>query len=159
MNCWKYLLMIISVRQSIIKTFIMFSFNGIPTFPHPQDLPGGAGGKEPTCQCRRQEMRVWSLGWEDSLVKGMATQPSILAWRIPWTEEPGGLQSMGSQRVGHDWVSETCINTNTHTYQQGSRYKEYMNYAMDTITLCSPWIFSNLEWEWKPISLGLYMHM
>ena len=43
-----------------------------------------------------------SLGWEDSLEEGMATHSSILAWRIPWTEKPGGLQFMGSQRVGHD---------------------------------------------------------
>ena len=46
-----------------------------------------------------QETRVWSLGREDALEKGMATHSSILAWRIPWTEEPGGLQSMGLQRV------------------------------------------------------------
>ena len=43
-----------------------------------------------------------SLGWEDLLEEGMATHSSILAWRIPWTEEPDRLQSMGSQRVGHD---------------------------------------------------------
>ena len=43
-----------------------------------------------------------SLGWEDSLEKGMAAHFSTLAWRIPWLEEPGGLQSMGSQRVGYD---------------------------------------------------------
>ena len=49
-----------------------------------------------------QETRVRSLGWEDPLEKEMATQSSALAWRIPWTEEPGGLQSIGSQRVGHD---------------------------------------------------------
>ena len=49
-----------------------------------------------------QETWVQSLGQEDPLEKGMATHPSILAWRIPWTEEPGGLQSMGLQRVGHD---------------------------------------------------------
>ena len=49
-----------------------------------------------------QEMWVRSLGWEDSLEKEMATGPSILAWRIPWTEEPGGLQSIGSQRVRHN---------------------------------------------------------
>ena len=52
-----------------------------------------------------QETHVQSLGWEDSLEKGMATHSSILAWRIPWSEEPGGLQSMGSQRVGHDQVT------------------------------------------------------
>ena len=49
-----------------------------------------------------QESRVWSLGGEEPPEKGMATHSSILAWRIPWTEEPGGLQSMGSKRVGHD---------------------------------------------------------
>ena len=49
-----------------------------------------------------QEAQVRSLGQKDPLEKGMATQSSILAWRIPWTEELGGLQSMGSQRVRHD---------------------------------------------------------
>ena len=48
-------------------------------------------------------MQVWSLGWEDPLEKDMATHCHILAWRIPRTEEPDGVQSMGSQRVGHDW--------------------------------------------------------
>ena len=49
-----------------------------------------------------QETRVRSLGWEDPLEKEMATQSSTLAWKIPWTEEPGRLQSMGSQRVRHN---------------------------------------------------------
>ena len=49
-----------------------------------------------------QEARVQSLGWEDLLEKGMATHSSILDWEIPWTEEPGRLQSTGLQRVGHD---------------------------------------------------------
>ena len=49
-----------------------------------------------------QETWVRSLGWEDTLEAGMATHSSILAWRIPWTEEPDGLQSMGSQRVRHN---------------------------------------------------------
>ena len=49
-----------------------------------------------------QETQVQSLGWEDPQEMGMATHSSILAWEIPWTEEPGGLQSMGPQRVGHD---------------------------------------------------------
>ena len=48
------------------------------------------------------ESRVWSLGQEDPLEKEMATHSSVLAWKISWTEEPGRLQSMGSQRVGHD---------------------------------------------------------
>ena len=52
-----------------------------------------------------KETWVRSLGWEDPLEKGMATYSSILAWRISWTEKPGGLQSRGSQIVGHDWVT------------------------------------------------------
>ena len=49
-----------------------------------------------------QDTQVQSLGREDALEKGLATHSRILAWRIPWTEEPGGLQSMGLQRVRHD---------------------------------------------------------
>ena len=56
------------------------------------------------CLPPMQETRVWSLGQEDPLEKEMATHSSILAWRNLWTEEPGGLQSTGSQRVGHDWA-------------------------------------------------------
>ena len=53
-----------------------------------------------------QETQIQSLGWEDPLKKEMATQSNILAWKISWTEEPGGLQSMGSQRVGHNKLNE-----------------------------------------------------
>ena len=52
-----------------------------------------------------RETRVWSLGQEDPLEKEMATHSSTLAWKIPWMEEPGGLQSMGSQRVKHNQAS------------------------------------------------------
>ena len=54
-----------------------------------------------------QKTWVWSLGWEDLLEKGMAAHSSILAWRTPWTEEPGRLQPIGSQKVGHDGVTNT----------------------------------------------------
>ena len=53
-----------------------------------------------------QETWVWYLGREDPQEDGMAAHSSILAWRIPWTGEPGGLQSTGSQRVRHDWATE-----------------------------------------------------
>ena len=53
-----------------------------------------------------QEMRVHSLGWEDPLEEEMESNPWILTWEIPRTEEPGGLQSMGSQRVGYDLATE-----------------------------------------------------
>ena len=78
----------------------------LETFP---DFPSGSDGKESACS---QEIQVQSLGQEDPLEKGMATHSCILAWKTPWKEELGGLQYMGSQRVGQDWV------TNTHTYTQ-----------------------------------------
>ena len=52
-------------------------------------------------------MHIWFLGWEDPLEKRMGTHSDILAWKMPWTEEPGGLQSMKSQRAGHDWPTNT----------------------------------------------------
>ena len=58
-------------------------------------LPGASVEKNPPA---KQQMQVQSLGLEDPLEEGMATHSSILAWRIPWTEEPGGLQSVGSQK-------------------------------------------------------------
>ena len=68
------------------------------------EILSDSSGKESACNA---EDWVWSLGQEDLLEKGMATHSSILAWRIPWTEEPDGLQSTGSQRVRHNWATNT----------------------------------------------------
>ena len=65
------------------------------------ELPRWFSGKESTCQCERCGFHPW-VRKIHPLEKEMATHSGILAWRIPWTEEPGGLQSTGSQRVGHD---------------------------------------------------------
>ena len=54
----------------------------------------------------KQDSRVRSLGWEDPVEKAVAAHSSILSWKIPWTEEPGGLQSMGVTRVGHNLVTK-----------------------------------------------------
>ena len=59
-----------------------------------------------------QETQVQFLGWEDALEEEITTHSSTLAWRIPWTEEPGGLQSIGSQRVGHNLASEHTASKN-----------------------------------------------
>ena len=75
-----------------LKVFIEF-VRASPMAQHVKNLPA---------MQETQEMRVQSLGWEDSLEKEMATYSSVLAWRIPGTGEPGGLLSMGSHRVGHD---------------------------------------------------------
>ena len=68
-----------------------------------------------------QETWVRSLGREGALEKEMATHSSILTWEISWTEEPGGLQSIASQRIGHDWVTNTylltsCVAQRTHYF-------------------------------------------
>ena len=64
------------------------------------------------------ETGVQSLGWEDPLEKEMATHSRILAWKIPWMEESGRLQSKGSQRVGHDLVTSLTYNSNLDYYWQ-----------------------------------------
>ena len=85
------------ILESLIKASCA-TYSG----PH-LDFPGGSVVKNlPTMQ-DLQETRIWSLGKEDPLEEGMATH-SCVAWRIPWTEEPGGLQSTGSQRIRYDSV-------------------------------------------------------
>ena len=75
-----------------------------------------------------QETQVWSLGWEDPLEKGMATHSSIHAQRIPSTEEPGGLQSMGSQRVRHDCVTNT-FHFHWQMHFAYSTFSEFISYT------------------------------
>ena len=71
-------------------------------------FPGGASSKEPNCQCKRPKRR-WFNPWMGKILEeGTVTHSGILAWRIPWTEEPGRLQSMGSQRIGQDWSDLAC---------------------------------------------------
>ena len=87
-------------------------------------FPGCCSAKEPACQCRKcKEMLIPFLGPEDPLEEGMAVHSSILAWRIQWTEEWGGLQSMGSQRVEHDWSNLAC----THGRNQPKIVKQLSN--------------------------------
>ena len=72
-------------------------------------FPGGSDGKE-------SAHNVGDLGWEDPLEEGMAAHLSILAWRIPWTEEPGGLQFMGSQKIGYDRVTDHNLDSDRSHY-------------------------------------------
>ena len=88
-------------------------------------FPGGSGlNRLPPMR----ETGIRSLGWEYPLEKEMATHSSIVAWRIPWTEEPGRLQSMGSQRVGHDWATSLHF-TSLHLKRLIKRLKvpEHLN--------------------------------
>ena len=79
-----------------------FSFSISPSMNIWHWFPGGSTVK---CLSAMQETWVRSLGWEDPLEKEMAAHSSTLTWKIPWTEEPGRLQSTGSQRVRHVWVT------------------------------------------------------
>ena len=95
-----------------------------------------------------QETRVWSLGQENSLEKKIATHSSILAWRIPWTEQPGGLLSMRLQWVIHDWITNTftlSLFFSTHISRKlCSNYGIYWSEAFDILILyylayCDKW--------------------
>ena len=76
-----------------------------------QGFPGSTSVKELPANAGTQKMQVWSLGWEDPLEEGTATLSGILTCRIPWTEESGELQSIGSQRVWHYWSHLECMYT------------------------------------------------
>ena len=89
------------------------------------------------------ESQVQFLVWEGPLEKGMATHSSILAWRIPWTEEPGRLQPMGSQRVWHDWLSyHTHMHTHTHTHTW-VEFLSFLHALFLLAALCSMWDLSS----------------
>ena len=96
-----------------------------------------------------QETRVRSLGREDPLVKEMATHSSTLAWRIPWREEPGGLQSMGSQRVGHDWA------TSLFHFHQAMTYIIFCNSVTSSLKLFSFSFMRSWETHWNYLEIIL----
>ena len=118
------------------KCKIEFNYNEISgcSFPlgiyHSQDFPVAQMVKNPPAI---QETRVGSLCWEDSLKKGTIIHSSILAWRIPWTEKPCGLQSVGLQRFGHDWV------TNIHTLYH-SHWKDCCSFHLDATLFYIEWL-------------------
>ena len=96
--------------------------------------PWWLSGKESTYQCRRW---FWSLDWEDLPEKEMATHSSIFAWKTPQTEEPGALQSMGSQAVGHNWA----------TTQQSISWWDQDEFK---------WAYSLQKCQWKPWGVRVY---
>ena len=101
-------------------------------------FPSGSDSKE------SQMVKVLTLSWEDPLEKGMATHSSILAWRVSWTVETDGLQSMGSQRVGHNWV------TNTLCFPKAWVLGDcplLFNFQLVTSVSNNPWVCSVLLWR------------
>ena len=89
-------------------------------------------------------MQTWvlSLCWEDPLEEDMATHSSIPAWRIPWTEKPGGLQSTGSQKVGHDWAAGMAL-ASSNDFLAGAFFAFLLNYGENPMGLFV--LLSNIE--------------
>ena len=110
------------------------------------------------------ETQVWSLDWEDPLEEEMETHSRLLAWKIPWTEEPGGLQSMGSQRAGHD---RAHLATLTHMLQSSTRnIHTLQNTTLEIHASCYTWtmprvtlmfiaelFMTDKRWQW-PVSIN-----
>ena len=109
-----------------------------------------------------QETWVWSLGWEDPLKKGKATHSSILAWRIPWTLESGGLQSMASQRVRHDQATNTFTLGWNRSIQAPFLAKAFpgtfvsMFYLFPLSSSLGRWVLIPSTWtSYRPLSVWL----
>ena len=96
------------------------------------------------------ETWVRSLGWEDPLEKEMATHSSILAWRIPWMEEPGGLQSTGSQRVEHDWATSLSFSLVAKWETICLHCRRFRRYGFDPWVRMIPW---RRAWKLTPVFL------
>ena len=105
-------------------------------------LPCWLRGKEPACHAGDTETQVPSLGGEDPLEEGMAARSSILAWRIPWMEEPGGLESTGLQRIGHGRAHRhgaafTLVQTTSLSLGQWSTLLEFSDFW--SVDMGPPW--------------------
>ena len=96
-------------------------------------------------------MQFWSLGWEDPLEEEMTTHSNILSWRIPWTEDPGRLQSIGWHRVRHDWSILACMHVNSPTCRCIFNVSYYSS-------ILTPWFFIyifNCRWSF-PVGFGIF---
>ena len=100
--------------QYIISKYSMNIFLNIHIYMYIWGILRVSVVKNPPASQELQETQVWALGQKDPLEEDVATYSSIVAWRIQWIEGPGGLQSIGSQRIGHDWNNLACMQT--HIY-------------------------------------------
>ena len=123
-------------------------------------LPRWRSGKESTRQCRRcRKTRVWSLGREDSLKEKMAAHSSILAWKIPWTEEPGRLQSVGLHRVRQlsthtDLLSALFLSMGPYASRVTSLNLRFLRWKTQTTSALGEhsWVCSEYPNHWADVS-------
>ena len=123
----------ISIRHILIKLY-------------QKSFPGGSDVKNPP---EMWETWVWSLGWEDLLEEGMAIHSSILAWGIPRTEKLSGLQSLGSQRIWHDWATKHI--SHFKRYEQMNNSILFIKLSPDTVILCKSIYKFNAVQTWNLI--------
>ena len=105
-----------------------------------------------------QETRVWSLGWEDPLEKEMAAHSSTLAWRIPWMEQHGRLQSMGSQRVGHDWATSLLLSTFMHWRRKWQPTPVFLpgeSQGRESLVGCHLWGHKRVRHDWSDLAVAV----
>ena len=139
---------------------LSFPTRGWTSTTCPGGFPGGTGGQESSCQCRRHKRCNLIPGLGRSPDKGMATHSSILAWSIPWTEEPGRLQSMESQELGMtEWHvcmrahARSHTHTHTHTHREASLVAQTVN---NPAAMQDTWVWT-LGWE-DPLEEGMATH-
>ena len=113
LGCQRALGWVPFVTQQIPTCYLFTQGNDTTTL----GFPGGSAVKNLPAVQELQDTQVWSLGQEDPLEEFTATHSSILAWRIPWAEEPGGLQSIGLQRVRQDWSDLAHTATMEHSME------------------------------------------
>ena len=142
--CWNLLCCWVFLLQPIVLD--TFTFHIVRIYYHVQKLAYNIflEGASLVAQLVKNPPEMWetwvcSLDWDDPLEEGMATHSSILAWRIPWAEESGGLQSMESHRVGHDWVTKHSTAQHLLRELTLSSYKyvfRFSSVAQSCPTLC-----------------------
>ena len=115
---------------------------------------GGTNGKESICQCRRHNRQVPSLGGKDPLEESMTTHSSILAWRIPQTDEPSRLQSVGSHRVGPNWSNLACRHVRLGEKERSKKQYKWSHPVLPTLGfLSTPVVPRRRQWHPTPVHL------
>ena len=128
---------------------VYFQYAFFFSIPHILGFPGAQIVK---CLSAMQETRLQSRGWEETLEKEMAAHSSTLAWKIPWTEKPGRLQSMGWQRMGHDWATSLSLHFSLHilsSYLEENPYLSWIKFLLCSLrflTICKSQVFFLQVW-------------
>ena len=161
-SCWEFVIILITHTQKVnyVRRYI-YIYGYIYIYTHTHIHRASLVAQRLKHLPPMPETRVWSLGREDPLEKEMVTHSSILAWRIPWTEKPGRLQSTGSQRVWHDWATSLEIDRYIYNYLG-------LGWSVCNVSVCQiirvyclfpiiPYKVKNLRGKQKPARLSAFL--